>query len=125
MFPGYEQFWAAILDDPGAASDMLGRDPYPHDVNYARVAAETPHLVLSNTLSDPSWPTARIIHDIDEAIRQQAGGTTRRPNCSWAVARVSALGSDGIGGTPVGSPPPKKTIRSMFQPSTWASSRSA
>ena len=27
MFPGYEQFWAAILDDPSAASDMLGRIP--------------------------------------------------------------------------------------------------
>ncbi len=75
MFPGYEQFWTAILDDTGAASDMLGRDPYPREVNYARVAAETPHLVLSNTLSDPSWPTARIIHDVDEirALRQQPG----------------------------------------------------
>jgi dihydrofolate reductase len=75
MFPGYEQFWAAILDDPSAASNMLGRDPYPREVNYARVAAETPHLVLSNTLTDPSWPTARIVHDIDEirTLREQPG----------------------------------------------------
>jgi dihydrofolate reductase len=75
MFPDYEQFWAAILDDPGAASDMLGRDPYPREANYARVAAETQHLVLSNTLGDPSWPTARIIRDIDEirALREQPG----------------------------------------------------
>jgi dihydrofolate reductase len=75
MFPQYEQFWAAILDDPSAASDMLGRDPYPREVNYARVAAETPHLVLSNTLTDPSWPTARIVHDVDEirALREQPG----------------------------------------------------
>jgi dihydrofolate reductase len=75
MFPRYEQFWAAILDDPSAASDMLGRDPYPREVTYARVAIETPHLVLSNTLTDPSWPSARIIHDIDEirTLRQQPG----------------------------------------------------
>jgi dihydrofolate reductase len=75
MFPRYEQFWAAILDDPSAASDMLGRDPYPREVNYARVASETPHLVLSNTLTDPSWPTARIVHDIDEirTLREQPG----------------------------------------------------
>jgi dihydrofolate reductase len=75
MFPRYEQFWAAILDDPSAASDMLGRDPYPREVTYARVATETPHLVLSNTLTDPSWPSARIIHDIDEirTLRQQPG----------------------------------------------------
>ena len=75
MFPGYEQFWAAILDDSGTASDMLGRDPYPRELNYARVAAETPHLVLSNTLGDPSWPTARIVHDIDDirSLREQPG----------------------------------------------------
>jgi dihydrofolate reductase len=75
MFPGYEQFWTAILDEPSVASDMLGRDPYPREVTYARVAAETPHLVLSTTLTDTSWPTARIVRDIDEIreLRQQAG----------------------------------------------------
>jgi dihydrofolate reductase len=75
MFPDYERFWATILDDPGAASAMLGRDLYPRETAYARLAAETPHLVLSNTLTDPSWPTARIIHDIDEirALRQRPG----------------------------------------------------
>jgi dihydrofolate reductase len=75
MFAGYQQFWAAVLDDPSAASDMLGRDPYPREVTYARVAMGTPHLVLSNTFGDPSWPSARIIHDIDEVrtLRQQPG----------------------------------------------------
>jgi dihydrofolate reductase len=75
MFPDYEQFWATILDDPGAASDMLGRDPYPREIAYARLAAATPHLVLSKTLTDPSWPTARITHDINEIsiLRQQPG----------------------------------------------------
>ena len=75
MFPDYEQFWATILDSPSAASDMLGRDPYPREIAYARRAAETPHLVLSKTLADPSWPTARIIHDINEIsdLRQQPG----------------------------------------------------
>ena len=75
MFPGYEQFWTAILEEPEAASDMLGRAPYPREVTYARVAAETPHLVLSTTLTDTSWPTARIIRDLDEIreFRQQPG----------------------------------------------------
>jgi dihydrofolate reductase len=75
MFPEYEQFWAAILDDPSAASDWLGRDPYPREVTYARVAAETPHLVLSTTLSRATWPTARIVRDLSEirALKGQAG----------------------------------------------------
>jgi dihydrofolate reductase len=75
MYPGYEQFWTAMLDDPSAASDMLGRDPYPSELTYARVAAETPHLVLSNTLTEARWPTARIVHDVDEirALKEQPG----------------------------------------------------
>jgi dihydrofolate reductase len=75
MFPDYEQFWATILDNPSAASAMLGRDPYPREIAYARFAAETPHLVLSKTLTVPSWPTARIVHDINEIsiLREQPG----------------------------------------------------
>ena len=75
MFPGYEQFWGAVLDDPSAAADMLGRDPYPREIAYARVAADTPHLVLSTTLTDATWPTARIVRDIEDirALRQQPG----------------------------------------------------
>jgi dihydrofolate reductase len=75
MFPEYEQFWAAILDDPATVSEWLGRDPYAREVTYARVAAETPHLVLSTTLSQATWPTARIVRDIDEirTFKGQAG----------------------------------------------------
>ena len=32
MFSGYEQFWAAMLEDPAAAAEMLGRDPYPREI---------------------------------------------------------------------------------------------
>ena len=75
MFPEYERFWATVRDDPAAAADLLGRDPYPRELAYARVAAETPHLVLSTTLTETTWPTARIVRDIDElgALRQQPG----------------------------------------------------
>ena len=75
MFPDYEQFWAAILDNPAAASEWLGRDPYPRELTYARVAATTPHLVLSTTLSHATWPTARIVADINElhALKGLAG----------------------------------------------------
>jgi dihydrofolate reductase len=75
MFGGYEQFWAAILDDPAAATEMLGREPYPREVEYARLAARTEHLVLSTTLSEVSWPTARIARSLDEirALKQLPG----------------------------------------------------
>lgn len=66
MFPDYAQFWAAILDNPALVSEWLGRDPYPRELAYARIAATTPHLVLSTTLKQATWPRARIIADINE-----------------------------------------------------------
>jgi len=75
MFPAYEQFWATVLDDPDSAAALLGRDPYPREVTYAQLARDTPHLVLSTTLTESTWPSARIIRDIDElrTLRQQPG----------------------------------------------------
>ena len=66
MFSGYQEFWAAMLEDPAAATEMLGRDPYPREIAYAEVAAQTEHLVLSATLADVSWPSARIVRSIEE-----------------------------------------------------------
>ncbi len=75
MFEQYEQFWAAVADDPAAVADWMGRDPYPREVDYARVAATTPHLVLSTTLRETTWPTARIVREINvlRAFKAQAG----------------------------------------------------
>lgn len=77
MFPGYEQFWAAMLEDPAAAAEMLGRDPYPREIAYAEVAAQTEHLVLSATLADVTWPSARIVRSIEEirAFKHDGLGT--------------------------------------------------
>ena len=76
MFPGYEVFWAAIREEPEAVAEWLGRDPYPREIAYAGVAAETPHLVVSRTLDKVTWPTARIVRDLDElrALKAQPGG---------------------------------------------------
>jgi dihydrofolate reductase len=76
MFPGYEVFWTAVRDDPGAVAAWLGRDPYPREIEYARIATETPHLVLSTTLGDATWPSARIVRSLDalRAFKAQPGG---------------------------------------------------
>jgi dihydrofolate reductase len=66
MFSGYEHFWAAMLDDHAAVVEMLGRDPYPREIAYAQLASKTEHVVLSTTLTDATWPSARIVHSIDE-----------------------------------------------------------
>jgi riboflavin biosynthesis pyrimidine reductase len=66
MFSGYQHFWAAILDDHATAAELLGRDPYPREMRYAKLASETEHLVLSTSLADVAWPSARIVRSIDE-----------------------------------------------------------
>ena len=75
MWPDYEQWWTTILDDPQAASAMLGRDVYPRETAYARLAAQTPHLVLSKSLHITTLPTARIVGAVDDiaALKQERG----------------------------------------------------
>ena len=84
MFPEYERFWTAILDDPGAAAEMLGREPYPRELDYARVAAETPHLVLSRTLADTTWPTRPDRPRPRRARRLRQG--SRASRSTWSAA---------------------------------------
>jgi dihydrofolate reductase len=66
MFSGYQDFWAAMLDDHAVVAEMLGRDPYPRELDYAQFASKTEHLVLSTTLSEVTWPSARIVRSLDE-----------------------------------------------------------
>ena len=76
MFDGrYEAWWDAALADPDTASAMFGRAPYPREVEYARRAHETPHIVLSKTMTEVEWPNVRIARDIDEiaALRREPG----------------------------------------------------
>ena len=78
MFAGYAPFWAAILDDRATAVEMLGREPYPRELAYAQVAAQTEHLVVSTTLSEAAWPTARLVRSGAEiaAFKQRLADAT-------------------------------------------------
>jgi len=75
MFPGYEQYWGAILKAPGKPLPMTGRLPMPEEVEYARFAARVPHYVLSSTLSSAQWPNATFVRGLDEitALKRQRG----------------------------------------------------
>jgi len=75
MYPGYEQYWRAILADPEAVLAFSGKVATAEEVAYARFADRTPHLVLSTTLDEPDWPTARIVRDVETlaALKQEPG----------------------------------------------------
>ncbi len=75
MYPGYEQYWTAIQNEPGKPIPMTGRLPTPGQVEWARFALQTPHYVLSNTLTSALWPNTSFVRGLNEvaALKEQPG----------------------------------------------------
>ena len=75
MYPGYEQYWGAILVDPKGILPFTGKVASPGEVDYARFAEKTPHVVVSRTLDKVGWKNTRIVREIDEIrqMKQQPG----------------------------------------------------
>jgi dihydrofolate reductase len=75
MYPGYEQYWTAIQNEPDSPVPITGKLPTPSEVEYARFAAQTPHYVLSSTLTSALWPRTSFVRGHDEiaALKQQPG----------------------------------------------------
>jgi dihydrofolate reductase len=75
MYPSYEQYWSAVHADPQGGLPFTGRPASAGEIEYARFAHATPHVVLSTTLDSVSWKTTRIVRDIEEiqAMKEQRG----------------------------------------------------
>ena len=105
MFSGYEQFWAAMLDDPTLAAEMLGREPYPREIAYAEVAAQTEHLTTPQSRTNhqqhdqPVPLTTARIQDRDPRLS---------PGPDGALSRRMAAQRRKPGGLPSGQPAPPR-----------------
>jgi dihydrofolate reductase len=75
MYPGYERYWSAVKSGPDETLPMTGKVPTPDEVEYARFAAQTPHYVLSSTLTSALWPKTTFVRSLDDvaALKQQPG----------------------------------------------------
>jgi dihydrofolate reductase len=75
MYPGYEQYWSAMQRAPEEPLPMTGQMPTPAELDWARFAAQTPHYVLSTSLTSAAWPKTAFIRSLDEvaALKQQPG----------------------------------------------------
>ena len=73
MYPEYEQYWSAVQNNPD--KPVFGKVPMPEEVKYARFAAQTPHYVLSSTLTSALWPMTSFVRRLEEiaALKQQPG----------------------------------------------------
>jgi dihydrofolate reductase len=75
MYPGYEQYWGAILANPEGVLPFTGKVASQGEIAYARFAERTPHIVLSKTLANVAWKNTRIVRDIEEIrrMKQESG----------------------------------------------------
>jgi dihydrofolate reductase len=75
MYPGYEQYWTTIQNQPGEVHPLSGKVPTPAEVDWAHFAAKTPHYVVSNTLTSAAWPNTRFLRSLDDlaALKQEPG----------------------------------------------------
>ena len=75
MYPGYEQYWGAILANPEGVLPFTGKVASKGEIAYARFAERTPHVVLSKTLDSVAWKNTRIVRDVEEIrrMKQQSG----------------------------------------------------
>jgi dihydrofolate reductase len=75
MYPGYEQYWTAIQKEPDKPVWITGSAPTPAEIEWARFAAQTPHYVLSSTVTSARWPKTSFLSRTEEiaALKQQRG----------------------------------------------------
>lgn len=75
MYPGYERRWTAIQNEPDKPLPMTGKLPTPAQIEWARFAAQTPHYVLSSTLTSALWPKTSFVRGLEEiaALKRQPG----------------------------------------------------
>jgi dihydrofolate reductase len=75
MYPGYERYWTGIQNEPDKPAWITGKAPMPAEVEWARFAAQTPHYVLSNTLTSALWPNTGFLRGLEEVagLKQQRG----------------------------------------------------
>ena len=94
MYPGYEQYWGAIMADPTAVSPFTGTPATPGEVDYARFAQGAQHIVLSRTLKTALWPNTRIVRNAGEigALKQQPGRNIHAVGGAALVGSLTNLG---------------------------------
>jgi dihydrofolate reductase len=75
MYPGYERYWSAIQNEPDTPVWITGKPPTTAEKEWARFIKQTPHYVLSSTITSALWPNTRFLKRTEDiaALKQQPG----------------------------------------------------
>ena len=65
-----------VLDNPKGILPFTGRPATAGEIEYARFASRTPHIVVSSKLQTSSWKNTRIVRDLEEVrrLKEAQGG---------------------------------------------------
>jgi dihydrofolate reductase len=94
MYPGYEQYWLAVLTNPGGILPFSGRVASNNEITYARLADSRRHIVLSSTLDKVAWKTTQIVRDVEDIrkMKQQPGKDMYAVGGATLVSSLMNLG---------------------------------
>jgi len=95
MYPGYEQYWQAVLDNPRGILPFTGRPATEGEIAYAEFAGKTQHIVVSSTLQTVSWTNTTIVRDLEE-VRRLKEGPGRNMHAVGGATLVSSLMNVGL-----------------------------
>ena len=95
MYPGYEQYWQAVLDNPRGILPFTGRPATEGEIVYAEFAGKTQHIVVSSTLQTVSWTNTTIVRDLEE-VRRLKEGPGRNIHAVGGATLVSSLMNVGL-----------------------------
>jgi dihydrofolate reductase len=95
MYPAYESYWQAVLANSEATLPLTGRPPTQEEIEYARFADRTLHVILSRTLERVGWTNSRIVRDV-EALRALKGEAGKDMHAVGGATLVSSLVNAGL-----------------------------
>lgn len=75
MYPGYGPYWTAIQDAPDKPLPKTGKLPTPAEIEWGCFAAQTPHYVLSRTLTSARWLKTSFVRGLEDitALKREPG----------------------------------------------------
>ena len=95
MYPGYEQYWQAILANPEGILAFTGKVASKGEIDYAHFTpTKRPIIVLSKTLDKVAWKTTRIVRDVEEIrnMKRQPGKDMYAVGGATLVSSLMNLG---------------------------------
>jgi dihydrofolate reductase len=93
MYPGYEEYWTAALD-PKRKLPFSGKLPTAKEVEYAKWASQTPHIVVSRKPLKVVWKNSRVISDLEDIrkLKQEPGKDIHVVGGAMLVSSMIDLG---------------------------------